>query len=134
MTWSVTILKRKSSASAMCSAHSATDHRSGACLKFHWASESPLVASRNALRVVCRWLIARSRSAWVSVCADATQTVASNTIRNLFSTTLLLSKCRRVLPADLGQIEGPVAGHSELCPADPFHDYSSKWRLGRGRF
>ena len=32
---------------AMCSVTSATDHLSGAALKFHWATDRPLVASRT---------------------------------------------------------------------------------------
>src|SRR4029077_4374063 len=49
--------------------HWAVDQRSGPALKFHWASESPLVASRTPCFVFSRYWIARSFSAWVTSCA-----------------------------------------------------------------
>ena len=55
----------------MCSITCATDQRSGAGLKFHCASDSPLVASRIFFFVVSRYCSALSFSACVTSCADA---------------------------------------------------------------
>src|SRR5579859_3877021 len=72
------------SASAMWSAHSATDRRSGADLKFHCAAESPFVASRNAFFEPSSSAIALSRSAWVSV------SVAGTATRNIATAKIML--------------------------------------------
>src|ERR1022692_3954938 len=67
----VTLAKIKSSLRAMCSAHSATDQVFSSGLKFHWAGERPATESRNCWRLAVNSAMARSRSAWVRVAANA---------------------------------------------------------------
>src|SRR5437016_331426 len=78
----VTTPKMNSSLSAICSAHSAIDQRSGPALKFHCAGESPLVASRNACREPSSSATALSRSAWVRVCPESATVAVKTAIRN----------------------------------------------------
>src|SRR6266851_2175208 len=59
---------------ARCSITSATDHRSGAGLKFHSPCESPWVASMMFFFVVSRYFNPRSRSAVESASACARPT------------------------------------------------------------
>ena len=51
---------------AICSVTSATDHLSGAALKFHWAADRPLVASRTPclgrLEELLPWALSRSKA------------------------------------------------------------------------
>src|SRR5580693_7171716 len=58
-----------SSAAARCSITSAIDQRSGATLKFHCASDNPLVASITPFLVDSRYCNARSLSACEISCA-----------------------------------------------------------------
>src|SRR5262249_38614914 len=80
--------KMKPSARAICSAHSAMDHRSGEDLKFHCASESPLVASRTIFFEPSSSAIPFARSAWVSV------SVAGTATRNIAAA--------RIMPLNMG--------------------------------
>src|SRR5215813_294448 len=64
---SVTLPKINASDSAMWSAHSAIDQRSGADLKLYCACDKPFVASRNTFLDPSSSAIALSRSSWVSV-------------------------------------------------------------------
>jgi hypothetical protein len=79
----------------MCSITCAIDQRSGPGLKFHCASDNPLVASSTFLFVVSRYFIALSLSAWLSVCppvaaapANASTAVIANA-RTRFIAALL---------------------------------------------
>src|SRR5580704_4843247 len=58
-----------SSAAARCSITSAIDQRSGAVLKFHCGSDSPLVASTTPFFVDSKYAKARSLSACETSCA-----------------------------------------------------------------
>src|SRR5580704_7476025 len=58
-----------SSATARCSITSEIDQRSGAALKFHCASDSPLVASMTPFFVDSKYAKARSLSACKTSCA-----------------------------------------------------------------
>src|SRR5271155_3523842 len=65
----------------MCSSVRATDHLSGAALKFHCAGVRFLVSATMASRVCSRYVMPFSRSAWESVCAKtvgAKQTAAQS--------------------------------------------------------
>src|SRR5882762_6634586 len=59
----------------MCSVTSATDHFSGAALKFHCAGDNPLVASATPSLVDSKYFIAFSRSAADNDCACAATTI-----------------------------------------------------------
>src|SRR5712691_2483096 len=72
------------SLSAMCSAHSATDQRSGAGLKFHCAGDKPFVASRKTLREPSNSATALSRSACVSVSAETATAANKNSASHFF--------------------------------------------------
>src|SRR6266581_1083219 len=76
--------KMNPSLSAMCSAHSATDQRSGAGLKFHCAGDKPFVASRKTLREPSNSATALSRSACVSVSAETATAANKNNASHFF--------------------------------------------------
>src|SRR4029077_2657221 len=59
----------------MCSVTSATDHLSGAALKFHCAADKTLVASSTPCLVDSKYFIAFSRSAADNDCVCATTAV-----------------------------------------------------------
>src|SRR5215813_433855 len=89
---SVTLPKMNASDSAIWSAHSAIDQRSGADLKLHCAGESPLVASRNIFLEPSSSAIPLSRSSWVSVvvAGAAAITIATASIKLLIMVSLHL--------------------------------------------
>src|SRR5215467_3108260 len=86
-----TVPRMKSSAAAICSMHSAMDHLSGAGLKFHCASLSPLVAARTPFLLLSSNSRAFSLSAALASCARAVP-VTANEIAAAASTLIHLRR------------------------------------------
>src|SRR5262249_5669087 len=89
ITFCSTVPRMKSSEAAMCSIHSAMDHLSGAGLKFHCASLSPLVAASTPFLLL-------SSNVWA------------------FSLSAALASCARAVPATAKQIAAAATAPSHL--------------------
>src|SRR5215471_21747158 len=113
------------SETVMCSATSATDHRSGAGLNVHCLCESPEIDLRKLSRVVSYCFRANSRSSGVkgveaagAVCALA-EPSTTQTIANTTSGASLLTFIHVLLGRSYGCV-APGKDAERLCGADAF--------------